>query len=179
MSHYSPELVWRCGAELTLLTLPQMSGRQKVEASLRQLERDWALLQHQSAENLRKVEIETDRKRSLENECEHLSKWLHAHSSHLNSQMSSKRHFQQISLTDEPMKVLSLLFFIYSKVNNLRDQLEDLRKKNQNSQMSNEKNVQLQKQVRKRDFIPSWGFLWSEQFCLSLESVFPPLIYTL
>lgn len=47
-----------------------MSGRQKVEASLRQLERDRALLQHQSAENLRKVEIEADRKRSLENECE-------------------------------------------------------------------------------------------------------------
>lgn len=51
-----------------------MSGRQKVEASLRQLERDRALLQHQSAENLRKVEIEIDRKRTLENECEHLSK---------------------------------------------------------------------------------------------------------
>lgn len=50
-----------------------MSGRQKVEASLRQLERDRALLQHQSAENLRKVEIEADKKRSLENECEHLA----------------------------------------------------------------------------------------------------------
>lgn len=49
-----------------------MNSRQKVEASLRQLERERALLQHQSAENLRKVEIETDRKRSLENECEHL-----------------------------------------------------------------------------------------------------------
>lgn len=47
-----------------------MSGRQKVEASLRQLERERALLQHQSVENLRKVELETDRKRSLENECE-------------------------------------------------------------------------------------------------------------
>ena len=50
----------------------QMSSRQKVEASLRQLERERALLQHQSSENLRKVEIETDRKRGLENECEHL-----------------------------------------------------------------------------------------------------------
>uniref|UniRef100_A0A8D0CSB3 non-specific serine/threonine protein kinase n=1 Tax=Sander lucioperca TaxID=283035 RepID=A0A8D0CSB3_SANLU len=38
------------------------------------LERERALLQHQSTENLRKVEIETDRKRSLENECEHLYK---------------------------------------------------------------------------------------------------------
>uniref|UniRef100_A0A3Q4I8I1 Rho-associated protein kinase 2 n=1 Tax=Neolamprologus brichardi TaxID=32507 RepID=A0A3Q4I8I1_NEOBR len=78
----------------------QMNSRQKVEASLRQLERERALLQHQSAENLRKVEMETDRKRSLENE-----------------------------------------------LNNLRDQLEDLRKKNQNSHISNEKNIQLQKQL--------------------------------
>lgn len=43
-----------------------------MEASLRQLETERALLQHQSADNLRKVEIEADRKRSLENECEHL-----------------------------------------------------------------------------------------------------------
>uniref|UniRef100_A0A3Q3VPA7 non-specific serine/threonine protein kinase n=1 Tax=Mola mola TaxID=94237 RepID=A0A3Q3VPA7_MOLML len=77
-----------------------VDSRQKVEASLRQLERERALLTHQSAENLRKVEIETDRKRSLENE-----------------------------------------------LNNLRDQLEDLRKKNHNSQISNEKNIQLQKQL--------------------------------
>ncbi|KAK2890078.1 rho-associated protein kinase 2-like isoform X2 [Channa argus] len=78
----------------------EMNSRQRVEASLRQLERERALLQHQSTENLRKVEIETDRKRSLENE-----------------------------------------------LNNLRDQLEDLRKKNQNSHISNEKNIQLQKQL--------------------------------
>ncbi|CAN9507867.1 unnamed protein product [Ophioblennius macclurei] len=78
----------------------EMSSRQRVEASLRQLERERALLQHQSAENLRKVELETDRKRGLENE-----------------------------------------------LNNLRDQLEDLRKRNQNSQISNEKNIQLQKEL--------------------------------
>uniref|UniRef100_A0A3Q3G3M5 Rho-associated protein kinase 2 n=1 Tax=Labrus bergylta TaxID=56723 RepID=A0A3Q3G3M5_9LABR len=78
----------------------EMSCRQKVEASLRQLERERALLQHQSADQLRKVEIESDRKRGLENE-----------------------------------------------LNNLRDQLEDLRKKNHNSQISNEKNIQLQKQL--------------------------------
>ncbi|XP_054474136.1 rho-associated protein kinase 2-like isoform X1 [Anoplopoma fimbria] len=78
----------------------EMSSRQKVESSLRQLERERALLQHQSAENLRKVEIESDRKRSLENE-----------------------------------------------LNNLRDQLEDLKKRNQNSQISNEKNIQLQRQL--------------------------------
>ncbi|KAM9840333.1 rho-associated protein kinase 2-like isoform 2-T2 [Aulostomus maculatus] len=78
----------------------EMNSRQRVEASLRQMERERALLQHQSAENQRKVEIETDRKRSLENE-----------------------------------------------LNNLRDQLEDLRKKNQNSQISNEKNIHLQRQL--------------------------------
>ncbi|XP_031734246.1 rho-associated protein kinase 2-like isoform X5 [Anarrhichthys ocellatus] len=78
----------------------EMSSRQKVEASLRQLETERALLQHQSAENQRKVEIESDRKRSLENE-----------------------------------------------LNNLRDQLEDLKKKNQNSQISNEKNIHLQRQL--------------------------------
>lgn len=50
----------------------QMNSRQKVEASLRQLERERALLQQQSGESLRKAEIEVDRKRILENECEHL-----------------------------------------------------------------------------------------------------------
>ncbi|XP_074541299.1 rho-associated protein kinase 2-like [Halichoeres trimaculatus] len=84
----------------------EMSSRQKVEASLRQLEMERALLQHQSADNLRKVEIETDRKRGLENE-----------------------------------------------LNNLRDQLEDLKKKNQNSQISNEKNIQLQKQLEEANAV--------------------------
>ncbi|XP_059211979.1 rho-associated protein kinase 2-like [Centropristis striata] len=84
----------------------EMSSRQKVEASLRQLERERALLQHQSAENLRKVEIENDRKRSLENE-----------------------------------------------LNNMRDQLEDLKKKNQNSQISNEKNIQLQRQLEEANAV--------------------------
>ncbi|XP_037606677.1 rho-associated protein kinase 2-like isoform X3 [Sebastes umbrosus] len=89
----------------------EMNSRQKVEASLRQLERERALLQHQSAENLRKTEIESDRKRSLENE-----------------------------------------------LNNLRDQLEDLRKRNQNSQISNEKNIQLQRQLEEAN-----GVLQAEQ----------------
>uniref|UniRef100_A0A668ALI9 Rho-associated protein kinase 2 n=1 Tax=Myripristis murdjan TaxID=586833 RepID=A0A668ALI9_9TELE len=82
------------------------TGRQKVESSLRQLERERALLQHQSAENLRKVEIETDRKRSLENE-----------------------------------------------LNNLRDQLEELKRRNQNSQISTEKNLQLQRQLEEANAI--------------------------
>uniref|UniRef100_A0A3Q0RXS9 Rho-associated protein kinase 2 n=1 Tax=Amphilophus citrinellus TaxID=61819 RepID=A0A3Q0RXS9_AMPCI len=94
------ELEQKCRYDRTHKQESGMNSRQKVEASLRQLERERALLQHQSAENLRKVEIETDRKRSLENE-----------------------------------------------LNNLRDQLEDLRKKNQNSHISNEKNIQLQKQL--------------------------------
>lgn len=55
---------------LTLLSNHQMNSRQRVEASLRQLERERALLQHQSAESLRKVELEAERKRSLENERE-------------------------------------------------------------------------------------------------------------
>lgn len=50
-----------------------------MEASLRQLEMERALLQHQSTENQRKVEIENDRKRSLENECEHLGNILYKH----------------------------------------------------------------------------------------------------
>lgn len=78
----------------------EMNSRQKVEASMRQLERERALLQHQSAENLRKVEMEADRKRILENE-----------------------------------------------LNNLRDQLEELKKRNQHSQISNEENIQLQKEL--------------------------------
>uniref|UniRef100_A0A8C7R1I2 Rho-associated protein kinase n=1 Tax=Oncorhynchus mykiss TaxID=8022 RepID=A0A8C7R1I2_ONCMY len=74
--------------------------RLRVESSLRQLERERALLQHQSAENLRKVEMEAGRKRSLENE-----------------------------------------------LNGLRDQLEELKRRNQNSQLSNEKNIHLQRQL--------------------------------
>ncbi|KAK6297171.1 hypothetical protein J4Q44_G00317540 [Coregonus suidteri] len=54
----------------------EMSSRQRVESSLRQLERERALLQHQSAENLRRVEMEADRKRILENEYIHLQRQL-------------------------------------------------------------------------------------------------------
>ncbi|XP_055729162.1 rho-associated protein kinase 2-like isoform X2 [Salvelinus fontinalis] len=78
----------------------EMSSRQRVESSLRQLERERALLQYQSAENLRKVELEADRKRSLEND-----------------------------------------------LNSLRDQLEELKRRNQTSQMSRDKNIQLQRQL--------------------------------
>ncbi|XP_013865206.1 rho-associated protein kinase 2 isoform X2 [Austrofundulus limnaeus] len=76
------------------------SSRKNLESSLRQLEREKALLQHKSLEIHRKAENEADRKRCLENE-----------------------------------------------VNSLRDQLDDMKKRNQNSHISNEKNIQLQKQL--------------------------------
>uniref|UniRef100_A0A3B3TJD2 Rho-associated protein kinase n=1 Tax=Poecilia latipinna TaxID=48699 RepID=A0A3B3TJD2_9TELE len=94
------ELEQKCNRSKFAFLFYQMNSRQKVEASMRQLERERALLQHQSAENIRKVEMEADRKRILENE-----------------------------------------------LNNLRDQLEDMKKRNQHSQISNEKNIQLQKQL--------------------------------
>uniref|UniRef100_A0A8B9JKT0 Rho-associated protein kinase 2 n=1 Tax=Astyanax mexicanus TaxID=7994 RepID=A0A8B9JKT0_ASTMX len=74
--------------------------RKALESSLRQLEREKALLQHKSVESHRKAESEADRKRCLENE-----------------------------------------------VNSLRDQLEEMKKRNQNSHISNEKNIQLQRQL--------------------------------
>lgn len=45
-----------------------MSSRKSLESSLRQLEREKALLQHKSLESHRKAENEADRKRCLENE---------------------------------------------------------------------------------------------------------------
>ncbi|XP_060781167.1 rho-associated protein kinase 2 isoform X3 [Neoarius graeffei] len=78
----------------------EMSSRKALESSLRQLEREKALLQHKSIESHRKAESEADRKRCLENE-----------------------------------------------VNSLRDQLEEMKKRNQNSHISNEKNIHLQRQL--------------------------------
>uniref|UniRef100_A0A8C6V2N3 Rho-associated protein kinase 2 n=1 Tax=Neogobius melanostomus TaxID=47308 RepID=A0A8C6V2N3_9GOBI len=74
--------------------------RKNLESSLRQLEREKALLQHKTVESHRKAENEADRKRCLENE-----------------------------------------------VNSLRDQLEDMKKRNQNTHNSNEKNIHLQRQL--------------------------------
>lgn len=78
----------------------EINGRKVLETSLRQLEREKALLQHKSVESHRRAESEADRKRCLENE-----------------------------------------------VNGLRDQLDEMKKKNQNSHISNEKNIHLQKQL--------------------------------
>lgn len=47
-----------------------MGNRKSLESSLRQLEREKALLQHKSLESHRKAESEADRKRCLENEGE-------------------------------------------------------------------------------------------------------------
>uniref|UniRef100_A0A8D3DJL9 non-specific serine/threonine protein kinase n=1 Tax=Scophthalmus maximus TaxID=52904 RepID=A0A8D3DJL9_SCOMX len=81
-------------------TIHSVSGRKSLESSLRQLEREKALLQHKSLESHRKAESEADRKRCLEND-----------------------------------------------VNSLRDQLDDMKRRNQNSHISNEKNIHLQKQL--------------------------------
>ncbi|KAI1895124.1 hypothetical protein AGOR_G00103060 [Albula goreensis] len=78
----------------------EVTGRKSLESTLRQLEREKALLQHKSVESHRKAESEADKKRCLENE-----------------------------------------------VNSLRDQLEEMKKRNQNSHISNEKNIHLQKQL--------------------------------
>lgn len=46
----------------------KVSSRKNLESTLRQLEREKALLQHKSLESHRKAESEADRKRCLENE---------------------------------------------------------------------------------------------------------------
>ncbi|XP_076872446.1 rho-associated protein kinase 2-like isoform X2 [Brachyhypopomus gauderio] len=78
----------------------ETSVRTRVEDSLRKLERENALLQHQNTETVRKAELETERKRGLENE-----------------------------------------------VSSLKEQLAELKKKNQNSQISTEKNIYLERQL--------------------------------
>ncbi|XP_061700847.1 rho-associated protein kinase 2 [Syngnathoides biaculeatus] len=84
----------------------EVASRKNLESSMRQLEREKALLQHKSLESHRKAESEADRKRCLENE-----------------------------------------------VNNLRDQLDDLKRRNQNSHISNEKNIHLQKQLEEANIL--------------------------
>ncbi|XP_029396987.1 rho-associated protein kinase 2 isoform X3 [Mus pahari] len=78
----------------------EITLRKNVESTLRQLEREKALLQHKNAEYQRKADHEADKKRNLEND-----------------------------------------------VNSLKDQLEDLKKRNQSSQISTERVNQLQKQL--------------------------------
>lgn len=54
-----------------------MGNRKSLESSLRQLEREKALLQHKSLESHRKAESEADRKRCLENEGEEEEEIIH------------------------------------------------------------------------------------------------------
>ncbi|XP_061410130.1 rho-associated protein kinase 2-like isoform X3 [Lethenteron reissneri] len=75
-------------------------SRKNLEAQLRQMERDKALVQHKMVEQQRRADAESDKKRHLDGE-----------------------------------------------VNSLKEQLEELKKKNQNSQVSNEKVTLLQKQL--------------------------------
>lgn len=136
-----------------------MNSRQRVEASLRQMEREHALLQHHSTENQRKVEIETDRKRGLENECEQLYfTGTERHS------VCSTAPFETYDVRWNLLLHRSRISVISTLVNNLKDQFEDLKKKNHNSQISSEKNIQLQKQVRERglrvmsESVHRWAF---------------------
>uniref|UniRef100_A0A8C6WTU1 non-specific serine/threonine protein kinase n=1 Tax=Neogobius melanostomus TaxID=47308 RepID=A0A8C6WTU1_9GOBI len=62
-----------CTCFMCFSIVSQMSSRQRVEASLRQLEMERALLQHESTEAQRRADMETERKRVLENEREALS----------------------------------------------------------------------------------------------------------
>uniref|UniRef100_A0A3B4E1Q9 non-specific serine/threonine protein kinase n=1 Tax=Pygocentrus nattereri TaxID=42514 RepID=A0A3B4E1Q9_PYGNA len=61
----------------------------KAEDSLRKLEREKALLQHQNTESLRKADLETERKRGLENEVNSLKEQL--------AELKKKSHNSQIS----------------------------------------------------------------------------------
>lgn len=65
-----------CFKILIFSFLLQVGNRKSLESSLRQLEREKALLQHKSLESHRKAESEADRKRCLENEGERRSMHL-------------------------------------------------------------------------------------------------------
>lgn len=107
-----------------------------MESALRQLEREKALLQHKNAEYQRKADHEADKKRNLEND----GLWCRV----LNTKKKSLHVCGCIVLK----LAIKMLFII---VNSLKDQLEDLKKRNQNSQISTEKVNQLQRQV-------SWSY---------------------
>ena len=72
---FSPSLISPSLPPSLCLVGSQMSSRQGVESSLRQLEMERALLQHQNTESLRKADTEMERKRILENEREPLPLW--------------------------------------------------------------------------------------------------------
>uniref|UniRef100_A0A7N6FLV5 non-specific serine/threonine protein kinase n=1 Tax=Anabas testudineus TaxID=64144 RepID=A0A7N6FLV5_ANATE len=128
-----------------------------LEASLRQLERERALLQHQSAENQRKVEIETDRKRSLENELNNLRDQLEdLRKKNQNSQISNEKNIQ---LQKQLEEANALLKAEQEEAEKLKKSQADLQKQVQSldvnlreiqekcSQLENSK-MELEKQLR-------------------------------
>uniref|UniRef100_A0AAR2KW37 non-specific serine/threonine protein kinase n=1 Tax=Pygocentrus nattereri TaxID=42514 RepID=A0AAR2KW37_PYGNA len=83
------ELESKCRYSWTHSHIQFMSTRHKAEDSLRKLEREKALLQHQNTESLRKADLETERKRGLENEVNSLKEQL--------AELKKKSHNSQIS----------------------------------------------------------------------------------
>ncbi|CAL8315604.1 unnamed protein product [Lota lota] len=85
----------------------EMSSRQSVESSLRQLEMERALLQHQNAESLRKADTEMERKRSLENELNSMRDQLEElKRRNQSSQVSTEKNIQLQRQLDEASAVL-------------------------------------------------------------------------
>lgn len=61
---------------LLVSVLLQVNARQAAEESLRELEKEKALLKHQRSASIRKAGQETDKKRLLENEGENITNTL-------------------------------------------------------------------------------------------------------
>lgn len=101
--HYSTQLIKNINQEIISCALPtltfvvvhwQTSSRKALESSLRQLEREKALLQHKTVESHRKAESEADRKRCLENEGE-TAGWTHTHTHSILSYLTCDVIFSQ------------------------------------------------------------------------------------
>ncbi|XP_030200667.1 rho-associated protein kinase 2 isoform X1 [Gadus morhua] len=85
----------------------EMSSRQGVESSLRQLEMERALLQHQNTESLRKADTEMERKRSLENELNSMQDQLEElKRRNQSSQVSTEKNIQLQRQLDEASAAL-------------------------------------------------------------------------
>ncbi|XP_056436630.1 rho-associated protein kinase 2-like isoform X3 [Gadus chalcogrammus] len=85
----------------------EMSSRQGVESSLRQLEMERALLQHQNTESLRKADTEMERKRSLENELNSMRDQLEElKRRNQSSQVSTEKNIQLQRQLDEASAAL-------------------------------------------------------------------------
>uniref|UniRef100_A0A8C5B3U5 non-specific serine/threonine protein kinase n=1 Tax=Gadus morhua TaxID=8049 RepID=A0A8C5B3U5_GADMO len=83
------------------------SSRQGVESSLRQLEMERALLQHQNTESLRKADTEMERKRSLENELNSMQDQLEElKRRNQSSQVSTEKNIQLQRQLDEASAAL-------------------------------------------------------------------------